>query len=71
MEIATIAIIVLIVAAVALGIGLYFIPTWIALARRHPHLWLIIILNFLAGWTTIGWVAALIWALLPRRIIEG
>lgn len=50
---------------VLVGFFFYLIPTWISLIRRHPHLWRIIILNILGGWTGIGWVAALIWSLLP------
>ena len=41
----------------------YFIPTAIAYKRAHPKAISIIVLNLLLGWTLIGWVAALTWAL--------
>jgi hypothetical protein len=41
----------------------YFFPACIAGLRRHPSKWGIIALNILLGWTFIGWVGALIWAL--------
>lgn len=44
------------------GIGIYCIPTIIAAKRQHHNSIAIALLNFLLGWTLIGWVAALIWA---------
>ena len=45
------------------------LPTIIAYERNHPNLVPIFILNLFFGWTLIGWVGALIWALiaLPER----
>jgi uncharacterized membrane protein YqaE (UPF0057 family) len=45
---------------------MYFLPT-IAVSRfgnrkGHPHADAIIILNFLLGWTLLGWIVALVWA---------
>ena len=40
---------------------LYFLPAF--LARNKPDFTSILILNILAGWTFIGWIIALIWAL--------
>jgi len=40
----------------------YFVPTIVSGIRRHPQTLPIFILNFLAGWTFVGWVAALVWA---------
>ena len=45
-------------------IPFYFIPTIVAVLRSHHSKMQIFLLNFLAGWTTIGWVAALVWALI-------
>jgi hypothetical protein len=39
----------------------YFIPTVIALLRKHNPLGTFIV-NFLTGWTMIGWVIALVMA---------
>ena len=40
---------------------LYFLPAF--LARNKPNFTSILILNILAGWTFIGWIVALVWAL--------
>lgn len=38
---------------------LYFLPTFLALARGHPNSFLLAIVNLSFGWTVIGWVGAL------------
>lgn len=45
-----------------LFIMVYFIPSFIAIARKHVHVLQITILNAFLGWSFLGWVAALIWA---------
>jgi len=40
---------------------LYFLPAF--LARNKPNFTGVLILNLLAGWTFIGWIIALVWAL--------
>ncbi len=40
----------------------YFFPTIVAFAVGNPNALAIGILNFLLGWSVIGWVVALIWA---------
>jgi hypothetical protein len=55
----------------AMGIGLflvilfvpYWLPTIIAFVRQQPSKWGILALNLLLGWTFLGWVVALVWAL--------
>jgi len=42
---------------------LYFFPTLEAYLRRHHNLGALAALNVLAGWTLVGWVGALVWAL--------
>jgi hypothetical protein len=49
------------------GILLYFVPTLIASARHLPARGAIFVVNLLLGWTFIGWVAALIWAIVAPR----
>ena len=44
------------------GFLMYFLPSIIALARSKRDLTGIILLNLLVGWTMIGWVIALVWA---------
>ncbi|KAB0269035.1 superinfection immunity protein [Microvirga brassicacearum] len=60
--------------AIVIGFGLgvaawlYFLPTTVARARRHPQATAILILNIFLGWTFLGWVAALVWAFtVPRQ----
>jgi heme/copper-type cytochrome/quinol oxidase subunit 3 len=43
---------------------IYFIPSIIANNRNHRQSTAIFLLNLLLGWTFIGWVAALIWAVI-------
>jgi len=45
------------------GFVLYFLPTIIAFARSKCDAVSILVLNLFLGWTAIGWVIALIWAL--------
>jgi Superinfection immunity protein len=42
---------------------IYFIPSIVASVRNHRQLAAIFRLNIFLGWTFIGWVAALIWAM--------
>lgn len=46
---------------------LYFLPHIIAAARDHHNRIAIFCLNLLAGWTILGWFAALIWSLTAVR----
>jgi hypothetical protein len=50
-----------------LALALYFLPTFIAAHRGHPTGG-IFLLNLLFGWTGIGWLAMVLFALLamPR-----
>jgi hypothetical protein len=41
----------------------YFLPTIVAIMRNKTNAGGIFVLNFLLGWTIIGWVGSLIWAL--------
>ena len=43
--------------------ALLFVPTYVAFYRRHEHRLAIGIVNFLLGWTGIGWAATMVWAL--------
>ena len=51
----------LLLGAAVLGF-LYLIPTIVAYRRRHYQLTAIAVINVFAGWTLIGWVGALAWA---------
>lgn len=40
----------------------YFLPTIVAVNRRHNNRLAIFALNFFAGWTLVGWVVAIVWS---------
>ncbi len=44
------------------GFALYMAPWGVASMRRHQNSAAIGVLNFLLGWTVIGWIGALVWA---------
>ena len=44
------------------GFVLYFLPAIIAFARNKRDTASILLLNLFLGWTAIGWVIALVWA---------
>lgn len=46
-----------------LYVGGYMLPTIVGAARQRHNLLAIAALNLLLGWTLIGWVVALVWAL--------
>jgi hypothetical protein len=55
----------------AMGLGLlvailfipYWIPTIVAFMRKHPSKGAILVLNMFFGWTFVGWLISLVWAL--------
>lgn len=62
-----------ILAFLVVSFVLYFLPTVIATCRHHHNQGAILLLNFLLGWTALGWVVALIWAFIsptPVRVIH-
>jgi hypothetical protein len=50
---------------------LYLLPTIVASRYRHPKKLTIILLNVAAGWTIIGWVLALVWAMKGRQLCRS
>lgn len=44
---------------VIVGIGLYFLPTIVAVSRKVTNQGSIFVINFFLGWSFIGWVVAL------------
>lgn len=40
----------------------YLLPTTIAIIRRRTNTGAIFVLNLFLGWTLVGWVVALVWA---------
>jgi hypothetical protein len=43
-------------------VGVYLIPTWVALIRHHTQKGAIFAINLFLGWTLLGWVGSLAWA---------
>jgi hypothetical protein len=48
-------------------LAIYFVPTIIAVVRHARNVLGIVLLNIFAGWTFLGWVAALIWSIVDPR----
>jgi hypothetical protein len=48
-------------------LGLYVAPFIIAMVRDHHRLPWIGLVNFAAGWTIVGWIAALVWSVTAIR----
>ena len=49
------------------GLVLYFVPSVVAMMRgANDHLAGIVVVNLFLGWTLLGWVAALVWAVTAR-----
>ncbi len=51
----------------AIALGIYFLPTIIAMAKHRRNTLAIFALNLLAGWTFVGWVGALVWSLVQEK----
>jgi len=43
--------------------AMYFLPTFEAAHRKHPNVGAIAAVNAFLGWTLVGWVVAIAWAL--------
>jgi Superinfection immunity protein len=48
---------------IGLGIVVYFVPAMIAAARKHRKATSIFLVNLFLGWSVVGWIFALVWAL--------
>jgi Superinfection immunity protein len=49
--------------AVMVGLISYFLPTLVASGKGRKNTTAIGVFNLFFGWTFLGWVAALVWAL--------
>lgn len=47
---------------------IYFAPTAIAAMRQHHQIGVVIAVNVFLGWTLVGWVVALAFALSAQRL---
>jgi Superinfection immunity protein len=55
------------VMALALIVALWLLPTIIAVRRKAPNIGVIVVINVLLGWTLIGWVGALAFAVVDQQ----
>ena len=65
--------IIRIVFGVLLCLTIYFLPTGIAIIRSRSNTGAIFVLDLFLGWTGIGWVVALVWAVatdVPRSTAQ-
>jgi hypothetical protein len=56
---------------IIIGWIVYFIPTMVAGLRHHPWVGSIVVINIGLGWTVVGWVIALAWAVAGRISPSG
>lgn len=56
-----------VVGLMGLAVAVYFLPLIIAVLRSNPYSGVVAALNLLLGWTVLGWVSALLWAILSRQ----
>jgi Superinfection immunity protein len=45
----------------------YLLPTLVAAWRSHHQTAAIFVLNLLLGWTVLGWIIALVWAMTATK----
>jgi len=45
-----------------IAMGVYMLPTIVGSLRKKKNIGAIAVLNFFLGWTVIGWIVALMWA---------
>lgn len=51
----------------AIGLWIYFLPSWIAEIKQNPYSTAIFVINLLFGWSIIGWFIALVWSFSSGR----
>jgi hypothetical protein len=53
-------------ALIIVGVIVYLYPSYVAIGRNHENV--ILAFNALLGWTVLGWIAALVWALKSEKL---
>jgi len=51
------------------GCVMYFLPTLIAAMRNKTDVLTIFLVNFFLGWSVIGWIVCLVWALKADQVV--
>jgi hypothetical protein len=49
------------------GLIIYFLPTIVAYDKEHENKQIILLVNFLFGWTLVGWIGCIIWACINKE----
>jgi hypothetical protein len=52
-------------------LAVYLLPTIIACRRQHHQRVPIVMVNLLAGWTGLAWIAALVWSVSAVRVTDA
>ena len=63
MSIIFLLILAMVIFTAFISLAIYFVPIIIAYVRRHNNFVAICLLNIFTGWTFLGWLASLLWAL--------
>jgi len=56
--------------AIIMGTFIYFVPTIIAFSQGKKNRGAILALNLFLGWSFVGWVVSLVWALTHEEEIK-
>ena len=51
------------------GCVMYFLPSLIAALRNKKDVLRIMLVNFLLGWSVVGWIVCLVWALKADQVV--
>ena len=62
--------VLLVILLFIVGLAIYFLPASVAYNKEHPAKAGIFTLNLFLGWSFIGWVVALVWALNGRKEVD-
>ena len=57
----------LFVALSIVALAIYFFPTIVAASREHRNVAGVLLVNLFFGWTLLGWVGALVWAIYQEK----
>ncbi|WP_426576676.1 superinfection immunity protein [Xenorhabdus stockiae] len=49
------------------AIFVYFLPTYVATQKIHRKIYFIAFVNLVTGWTIIGWLGCLAWAMSEKK----
>ncbi len=56
---------------VPIVLAAYFVPSIVAAGRNHSEYGTVVRTNVLLGWTGVGWIAALVWAIRTPALLSA